>query len=251
MFESIKISLKQGHQYIKDVRNAKVNEMFRGFPEIKKSAIEEKEIAGLCQSDALKSTPLSIDLGRCTLCGECERILGRDILKFTEEHRMACDEREKLIITRETKYGSWAKDAVKSRDEIRRIFGHSLKLRSVSAGGCNGCEMELTACSNVNFDMGRFGIEVSASPRHADGIIITGPITENMATALEDTYTAVPDPKIIILAGVCAIDKGIFCQSDALNRDFLKNHKIDLYLPGCPVHPLTIINGILKIIGDR
>jgi len=144
---------------------------------------------------------------------------------------------------------SYEKTAIQARKDIKKLFGRSLKLRSVSAGGCNGCEMELNACSNVNFDMGRFGIDVVASPRHADGIIITGPITENMVYALNDSYLAVPHPKIIIVVGSCAISGGKFAGSPAINREFLKNHKIDLYIPGCPVHPLTVINGILNFIG--
>ncbi|HPN64944.1 MAG TPA: NADH:ubiquinone oxidoreductase, partial [Candidatus Goldiibacteriota bacterium] len=126
-----------------------------------------------------------------------------------------------------------------------------LKLRQVSAGGCNGCEMELNACSNVNFDMGRFGIDFVASPRHADGIVITGPVTKNMAPALEDTYKSIPLPKIIIAAGTCAISGGVFKDSDALDRSFFEKHKIDLYVPGCPVHPLTFVNGVLKLIGRK
>ena len=140
-------------------------------------------------------------------------------------------------------------NAIKSTKQIKKIFGKSLKLRQVSAGGCNGCEMELNACSNVNFDMGRFGIDIVASPRHADGLIITGPITENMSKALEDAYLSVPEPKIIILAGACAISGGVFQNSNALKRDFLDKYKTNLYIPGCPVHPLTVINGILGIIG--
>ena len=96
--------------------------------------------------------------------------------------------------------------------------------------------------------MGRFGIEFVASPRHADGIVITGPITENMAQPLQICYDAIPEPKIIILAGTDAISGGIFEGSPALNRSFLSKYKIDLYVPGNPIHPLTFINGILELI---
>lgn len=249
MFETIKISLRQGRQYIRNIKEARVNEMFRGFPVLKKERIHEEAVNDLCPSDAMSHSPFSIDLGRCTLCGKCERVLGKETLELTSEHRMACDASEKLLITFKTEYKEWNEAAVERRREINRIFGRSLKLRSVSAGGCNGCEMELNACSNVNFDMGRFGIDIVASPRHADGIIITGPVSENMAEALEETYNAVPDPKVVILAGACAISGGIFAESEALNRDFMKRHRIDLYIPGCPVHPLTVINGILRLMG--
>ena len=110
--------------------------------------------------------------------------------------------------------------------------------------------MELNACSNVNFDMGRFGIDFVASPRHADGIVITGPITKHMAYALEDCYKSVPDPKLVILCGACAISSGVFKDSAELNREFLDKYPVDLYIPGCPVHPLTFINGVLSYIGQ-
>ena len=137
------------------------------------------------------------------------------------------------------------------RKEIYDYFSGSLKLRQVCAGGDGSCEMELNACSNVNFDMGRFGIEFVASPRHADGIVITGPITENMAQPLQICYDAIPEPKIIILAGTDAISGGIFKGSNALNRSFLSKYKIDLYVPGNPIHPLTFINGLLELIKKR
>ena len=99
--------------------------------------------------------------------------------------------------------------------------------------------------------MGRFGIDFVASPRHADGIVITGPISENMAYALEDAYKSTPDPKIVILAGTCAISGGVFQESSTLNREFLEKYPIDLYIPGCPVHPLTFINGVLDFITKK
>ena len=124
-----------------------------------------------------------------------------------------------------------------------------MKLRQVSAGGDNSTELELNACGNVNFDMGRYGIEFVASPRHADGIVITGPICRNMAEPLEITYKAVPSPKIIILAGTDAISGGIFEGSTAIDRSFIEQNYIDLYVPGNPVHPLTFINGVMDLIG--
>ena len=137
------------------------------------------------------------------------------------------------------------------RKEITSYFSGSLKLRQVSAAGDNSCELELNACGNVNFDMGRFGIDFVASPRHADGIVITGPVSENMAEPLQICYDATPDPKIIILAGTDAISGGIFEGSPALNRSFLSKYKIDLFVPGNPVHPLTFINGVLELIRKR
>ena len=109
--------------------------------------------------------------------------------------------------------------------------------------------MELNAVGNVNFDFGRYGIEFVASPRHSDGIVITGPITENMAEALQICYEAVPEPKIIIVAGTDAISGGIFRDSPAIDRKFLNKYPVDLYVPGNPVHPLTFIHGVLSLLG--
>jgi Ni,Fe-hydrogenase III small subunit len=135
------------------------------------------------------------------------------------------------------------------RKEVRKLFRKSLKLRQVSAGGDNSCEMELNATGNVNFDFGRYGVEFVASPRHADGIVITGPVSSNMSEALNICYDAVPEPKIIILVGTDAISGGVFSGSPALDRSFIEKHDIDLYVPGNPAHPLTFINGVMDLIG--
>jgi Ni,Fe-hydrogenase III small subunit len=173
-----------------------------------------------------------------------------DKIRFTSDYRLATNIREELII----KPGIDTPvrlDEERIRNEIRKIFKSALKLRQVSAGGDNSCEMELAASGNVNFDFGRYGIEFVASPRHADGIVITGPITENMEKALSICYDAIPEPKIIILAGTDAISGGIFDGSPALDRKFLDEHHIDLYVPGNPVHPLTFINGVMDLLGIK
>jgi len=132
--------------------------------------------------------------------------------------------------------------------EIEDIFGGSLKLRQVSAGGCNGCELELGACSNVNFDMARYGIEFVASPRHADGIVLTGPLTRNMLGPFLTCYEAVPDPKMVIMTGACSISGGVFANSPAVARGSIDDISIDLFVPGCPPHPLTFITGVLRFV---
>jgi Ni,Fe-hydrogenase III small subunit len=169
---------------------------------------------------------------------------------FTKNYKLSSNARERLII-KEGDDQEISLDPDLTRAEIHRYFGKSLKLRQVSAGGDNSCEWELNATNNVQFDISRFGIDFVASPRHADGIVITGPITANMAESLERCYNAVPDPKIIILVGTDAISGGIFEGSPALDRSFLDRHKIDLYVPGNPTHPLTFINGILSLIKAR
>lgn len=133
------------------------------------------------------------------------------------------------------------------RREVHRLLGRSLKLRQVSAAGDNSAEWELNAANNVQFDMSRFGIEFVASPRHADGVVITGPISENMAEPLQICYEAVPEPKIVVLAGTDAISGGIYAGSPALNRNFTERYTPDLYIAGNPPHPLTVINGLLDL----
>jgi Ni,Fe-hydrogenase III small subunit len=246
MLENLKILYHQGKQYIPDVTTVAVPGIFRGRPLISSEKADEEFLRDLCPTGAIAIRPMSIDLGKCTFCGECAKASPQKI-QFTKDYKISSNLRENLVV-KEGETKDIVIDPKLVRKEIRSFFGGSLKLRQVSAGGDNSSELELNACSNVNFDMGRFGIEFVASPRHADGIVITGPITVNMAEALQTTYDAIPTPKIIILAGTDAISGGIFLGSPAIDRSFLEKHDPDLYIPGNPVHPLTFINGVLGLI---
>ena len=249
MLENLKILFHQGKQYIPDVTTAEVPGIFRGRPVISSAKVNGIELTEICPTNAITADPVCIDLGKCTFCGECA-IAFPDKIKFTTDYKIASNERSRLLV-KEGIDRPIELNPELIKKEISEYFGSSLKLRQVCAGGDNSCELELNACGNVNFDMGRFGIEFVASPRHADGIVITGPITENMAQPLQICYDATPEPKIIILAGTDAISGGIFEGSLALNRSFLSTHKVDLYVPGNPIHPLTFINGILELIRNR
>lgn len=249
MIGNIKILIHQGMQSIPDIEHAEIPGVFRGTPVITSDSIDERTLVDLCPTNAISSNPISIDLGKCTFCGECAFAFPNKI-RFTKDYKMATNDRQRLIV-KEDEAKPIEIDPELIRKEISKFFKGSLKLRQVSAGGDNSSELELNACGNVNFDMGRFGIEFVASPRHADGIVITGPITEGMSNPLQSCYDAIPDPKIIILAGTDAISGGIFTGSKVLNRSFLADHKIDLFIPGNPVHPLTFINGVRELIKSR
>ncbi len=249
MLKNFKILKHQGKQYIPNVTTAIVPGVFRGRPIISEEQVDVDALVALCPTNAISANPVCIDLGKCTFCGECA-IQFPEKISFSKDYKMATNEREKLLIY-EGKDELVNLNAALIKKEIQQYFSGSLKLRQVCAGGDNSCELELNACSNVNFDMGRFGIDFVASPRHADGIVITGPITANMALPLQICYDAVPNPKIIILAGTDAISGGIFEGSPALDRSFLLKYTIDLYVPGNPIHPLTFINGILDLIRKR
>ena len=135
--------------------------------------------------------------------------------------------------------------------ELRRLLGRSLRLRQVSAGGCNGCEVEVNALGNVVFDASRFGIDFVASPRHADGVLVTGPVTANMKEALLITYEAIAEPRLVIAAGACAISGGLFRDYQEVSNGVEGLFPVDLYVPGCPPHPLTILDGLLRLLGRR
>ncbi len=242
------ILLRHGYQTIPDLDAAVLPEIFRGRPVIGEGvpAHTAEALVTLCPTGAIAKNPLSIDLGKCLFCGECAH-RAPDSIRFTNDHRLATTRREALIVVEgeDKPIGFHAENI---RPEVQKLFGNALKLRQVSAGGDNSCEMELNASGNVNFDFGRYGVEFVASPRHADGLVVTGPITENMAIPLELAYNAVPDPKIVVLAGTDAISGGLFADSPALDRRFLERHPVDLYVPGNPAHPLTYIDGIRRLI---
>jgi Ni,Fe-hydrogenase III small subunit/NAD-dependent dihydropyrimidine dehydrogenase PreA subunit len=242
---AVTVRLAQGEPVIPDVAAAALPERFRGKPKIDSSCCLEgcSKCVDACPTSAISLDPLTIDLGACVFCPLCTEACPEGVITYTNDYKMAATSRDGLLL----REGDGISPAGCTR-EIERLFGRSLKLRSVSAGGCNGCELELNALGNVNFDMGRFGIEFVASPRHADGIVISGATTRAMENALEATYQAMPGPKLLILFGACAISGGIFQGSNELAREFIKQHKIDLYIPGCPPHPLTFIHGLLQYL---
>jgi len=247
MLDNLKILFHQGKQFIPNVKTVEVPGIFRGRPVISTKQVEEEALKSVCPLGAIDLNPVRLDLGKCNFCGECA-LKFPDKIRFTKDYKLSSNTLDGLIVT-EGVDKPITLDESQIRPEIREFFSGSLKLRQISAAGDNSCELELNASGNVQFDIGRFGIEFVASPRHADGVVITGPISQNMAAALQITYDAIPVPKIVILAGVDAISGGIFSNSPALDRSFIDRYKPDLYIPGNPVHPLTFINGMLSLLG--
>ncbi len=246
MIKSILVRKSQGSQYIPDLRAASPVG-FRGKPVISEAACTDGCNACLaaCPSRAISLDPVRIDMGRCVLCGDCEPVCPSEKLSFNNDFKLASTDRDALTISA----AHPDIDPIKVSEALHKRFGRSLKLRVISAGGCNGCEMEINALSNVNFDLGRYGIDMVASPRHADGLVLSGPISQNMADALQIAWDAIPEPKLVIAVGACAISGGIFAECNEVDRAFLDKFKPALYVPGCPTHPLSFISGILDLLG--
>jgi Ni,Fe-hydrogenase III small subunit len=192
----------------------------------------------------LSASGPELDLGRCIFCGECEAACPGNAISFTQDWRLAASERAGLMVTGDHKVHVEA-----ASRELRRLLGRSLRLRQISAGGCNGCEVEVSALGNIVFDSSRFGIEFVASPRHADGILVTGPLTANMKEAALLTYAAIGEPKLVIAAGACAISGGLFRSHKEVCDGIEEVFAVDLYVPGCPPHPYTILDALLRLLG--
>jgi Ni,Fe-hydrogenase III small subunit/ferredoxin len=188
---------------------------------------------------------LNIDLGKCVFCGQCQNACPKNAIEFSKDYRLSATNRSDLLVCDKER-----KIAQSLDKQSQRIFGHSLKLRQVSAGGCNACEADTNVLSTLVFDLARFGVQFVASPRHADGILVTGPVTQNMKEALKKTYDAIPSPKFVIAVGACAISGGIFNGHSEANNG-IKDIKVDLYIPGCPPHPYTILDGLITFLGRR
>lgn len=246
LFKSIAVRKAQGSQFIPDL-TAAIPGGFRGKPTLSAAPCASACAAcqSACPSRAITLAPVRIDLGRCVLCGDCESACPSAKIGFASDAKLAATDRAALTVSATQP----DIDPVKVSQALRKRFGRSLKLRSVSAGGCNGCEMEINAWGNVNFDLGRYGIDLVASPRHADGLVLSGPISRNMASALQTCWDSMPEPKLVIAVGACAISGGVFADSEAVDRRFLETFKPTLYAPGCPTHPLTFINGIMGLLG--
>ena len=243
----IKVLKSHGWQYIPDLNNVTLTEEFRGRPKltITEDMADAEAAAKMCPTGAISTAPFSLDMGRCLFCGECALRAPKNI-RFTNDYKIGTTSREALVIKPGDERVDFHPENV--RKEIPQLFGRALKLRQVSAGGDASVEMELNATGNVNFDFGRYGVEFVASPRHADGVVITGPISVNMAEALDICHNSIPDPKIVIVCGSEACSGGLYAESRAVDRRFLERYEVDLWLPGAPTHPMTFIDGVMNML---
>ena len=249
MLKVLRARLQQGHRTLPFPGQEPVlPDRFRGLPvvDLAQCGGECPRCAEACPTDAIRvdGTGIAIDLGRCLFCTECADACPTGAIRYSAEYRLSQRRRGDLLFDGQTWVAAQALDAAS-----RRLFGRSLKLRQVSAGGCNACEADVNVLSTVVFDLGRFGIQFVASPRHADGVLITGPVTQNMRLALEKTYAAVPAPKLVIAVGACAISGGPYRDHPEVHDGADSRVPVDLYVPGCPPHPVTILDGLLRLLG--
>jgi Ni,Fe-hydrogenase III small subunit len=244
MYKIIKNKLEQGNRTSKYPKEPiSLYSRYRGMPAINGQCSIEvaKRCADICPQDAIDPGNRTIDLGRCTFCGHCEEVEDGAFVRFTQNFELGTANRHALVTT-----GSLPDLAQHSKQHFKKLFGRSLQLRQVSAAGCNACEADTNVLNTPFFDLSRFGIDFVASPRHADGIHVTGPVSLNMRRALLDTYEAVPSPKVVIASGACSISGGPFFGSSEVVGDLERLLPVDLYIPGCPPHPLTTLHALLQ-----
>ena len=227
---------------------AQLPEGFRGRPAIDAGRCADgcRACAEACPTKAILldgDGPPRIDLGRCVFCQDCVDGCPEGAIAYTPDYRMAARARLDLALPEGVKLAG-ALDR-----GMLKLFGRALRLRHVSAGDCSACTSELQALGNVVFDLSRFGVQFVASPRHADGLVITGPVTRNMRLALEKTWKAVPPPRLVIAVGACAISGGPFQGFSQAADGVGEIIPVDLFIPGCPPHPLTILDGLLRLLG--
>jgi Ni,Fe-hydrogenase III small subunit/Pyruvate/2-oxoacid:ferredoxin oxidoreductase delta subunit len=256
--------------------SANISEHFRGRPSFDferwKDARPGVEVCptgaiSLCGTGDMRT--VTVDYGLCVFCGLCAEASMEHAIENTQEFELATADRRTLILTAEYSLNpdgthrelykihrqmtNTEADVEAFGQEVRRkierILRRSLAIREVDAGSCNGCELEIVALNNPVYDIERFGIHFVASPRHADMLLVTGPVTRNMELALLKTYRAMAEPKVVIAVGTCGISGGIFGKNYATVGEVDKVVPVDVYIPGCPPRPQSLLHGILLAIG--
>lgn len=254
---------------------ASVSGNFRGRPSFDfEKWRDARPAAEACPTGAIAirdhdgTRDVKVDYGRCIFCGQCADVSADPAVRVTSDFELAARRRQELVLG-----AAYALDAdgrhrqlaappgpiapevdpdlsgKRLNEAIRRVLGRSLAIREVDAGSCNGCELEIIALNNPVHDIERFGIHFVASPRHADMLLVTGPVTRNMELALRKTYAATPDPKVVVAVGACGISGGIFGTNYASLGGVDEVIPVDVYIPGCPPRPQALLHGILMAVG--
>ena len=233
---------------------------FRGAPRVRPGAVlDDLPPPSVCPTGAITGgageSRYAIDLARCVFCGRCAEASLEGAIALGREVELASRRRERLVVEVERGPEGRAEPVAQAPSgeavaaQIRRTLGRSLALRHLDSGSCNACDWELTALLNPVYDVRRLGIDFVASPRHADGVIVTGPVTRNLEAAVRRTYEAVPEPRVVIAVGACACSGGIVGRSYASAGGVGEVLPVDVFIPGCPPRPQAIIFGILVAIG--
>src|SRR6266849_9574174 len=255
---------------------AQISKHFRGRPSFDFEKWKDaRSGAEVCPTGAISvrdngdARTVTVDYGLCVFCGLCAEVSSDQAVRITQEFELATTDRRNLGLTAEYTLnadrthrqlravnrgfrsvgGDVENVGQKAREKIHKLLGRSLSIREVDAGSCNGCELEIVALNNPVHDIERFGIHFVASPRHADMLLVTGPVTRNMETALRKTYAATPDPKVVVAVGACGISGGIFGENYASLGSVDKVLPVDVYIPGCPPRPQALLHGILLAVG--
>ncbi len=251
MWNVIKTRFQQGYQTGKFPRARPVMpDRFQGLPCLDNSRCRKdcSACVELCPSEAISKTDdgIVLDIGKCLFCGKCASLCPEGVINFSSEHDLATFKRDDLL----RKDDSCAHD-LQPNPEIRKLCRRSLRIRQVSAGGCAACELDFNVLNTLAWDMARLHIQVVASPRHADCLLVTGPISKNMLLALEKTYVSVPEPCFVIACGACAISGGVHADSEETYGGLENILKVDMYVPGCPPHPATLLEAMIRFMGRK
>jgi Ni,Fe-hydrogenase III small subunit/formate hydrogenlyase subunit 6/NADH:ubiquinone oxidoreductase subunit I len=255
---------------------AQVPEQFRGAPRFDFPRWRDaRPAAEICPTGAISvhdsegTRRVTVDYGLCIYCGQCAEADSSGAVEITRQFELAARDRRDLVILAEyatdadgahrelvrVERKNWAAEGSAEnlgrqvRERVHRLLGRSLAIREVDAGSCNGCEVEITALNNPVYDLERLGIHFVASPRHADMLLVTGPVTRNMELALQKAYRATPDPKVVVAVGACGISAGIFGVNYATVGGVDRAIPVDVYVPGCPPRPQALLFGILLAVG--